>query len=349
MISPNNLTRRQFGLAVAGTLAASGIARPDAGSVPENDKQRLPRDVWVASVCLAGLNSQSPQEMCTKMLNRMEETTPYHPDIICTPEAFAFARLEMAGGKPDLSKVAERRTGPILERFADFARQRRCYVICCTYTKEGGHYYNAAVLFDREGRYVGEYHKIHPDGFDRALGVTPGPLEPPVFETDFGTIGMQICYDANWFDGWRRLSDAGARIVFWPSYFAGGMMLNSLAWMNKYYIASSIVDGDPTKIVNPLGEEIVATGRAANWVCTRLNLDYAIVQTMEFLWKTENIYKKYGRGFRIRILNVEALAMIEGVSADISVAQALKEFDIPTAQEMLAAATRAQNAIRPRE
>lgn len=346
-MAPNNFTRRQFGLTVAGTLAASGIAGRNPGSVPGNDGQRSHREVWVASMALAGLKAQSPQEMCTMMLNRMEETTPYRPDIICTPEAFAFARLEMAGGRPRLAEVAERQTGPILDQFANFARQHHCYVICSTYTKDAGHYYNAAVLFDREGRYVGEYHKIHPDHFDRALGVTPGPLQPPVFGTDFGTVGMQICYDVNWYDGWRRLSDAGARIVFFPSYFAGGMMLNSLAWMNRYYVASSVVNGDPTKIVNPLGEEIVATGRAASWVCAPLNLDYALVQTMEFLRKTKDILKKYGRGFRIRILNVEALALIEGVSADISVTQVLKEFDIPTVKEMLAAATRAQNAIRP--
>jgi hypothetical protein len=125
------------------------------------------------------------------------------------------------------------------------------------------------------------------------------------------------------------------------------MMLNSLAWMNKYYVVSSILNGDPTKMVNPLGEEIVATGRAANWICAPLNLDFAVVQTMDELHKVERMSKKYGRAFRIRILHVEALALIEGVSANISVEQALKEFDILTAKEMLAASTRAQNAKRP--
>ena len=47
------------------------------------------------------------------------------------------------------------------------------------------------------------------------------------------------------------------------------------------------------------------------------------------------------------VLHVEALAMIEGVSPDITVAQALKEFDIPTTKEMFANATRMQNAKRP--
>lgn len=49
----------------------------------------------------------------------------------------------------------------------------------------------------------------------------------------------------------------------------------------------------------------------------------------------------------MRILHVEALGLIEGVTGDISVAQALKEFDILTAKEMLASSTREQNARRP--
>ena len=344
-MSINNFTRRQFGLAFASTLAASGTSRSTGGPGSASEDRQWPREIWVASVCQVGLEAQDSQEMCKKMLNRMEEVTPYQPDIICTPEVFPFVGL--AEDRRPVSEVAEERTGPVLDQFANFARQHRCYVICSTYTKEKGHYYIASVLFDREGRYAGEYRKTNPTDDELELGVTPGALVETVFETDFGTIGIQICYDVNWYDNWRRLGDAGAKLVFWPSAFAGGMMLNSLAWMNKYYIVSSIGFLHPTKIVNPLGEDVVLTGRAANWVCAPLNLDFAVVQTVEHFRKFKDISKKYGRGFRIQILHVEALATIEGVSANISVPQVLKEFGIPTSQELLAASTRKQNAKRP--
>ena len=344
-MSISNFTRRQFGLTMAGTVAGSWTSRGLGRGATGNDDKMSPREAWVASMALAGIKATDCQDMCRQMLARMEEVTPYQPDIICTPETFPFEALP--SGKPDLAKVAEERTGPILDQFSSFARRHHCYVICCTYTKEAGRPYNAAVLFDRQGEYVGEYRKINPDGDELKMGVTPGPVEPPVFKTDFGTIGMQICYDANWPDNWRRLGEAGAQIVFYPSFFAGGMMLNSYAWMNRVYVVSSVLNGDPTKMVNPLGEEIVTTGRAANWVCAPLNLDYAVVQTVDELKKVEKLSKKYGRAFRVRILHVEALALIEGVSADISVAQALNEFNIPTAREMLANSTREQNAKRP--
>lgn len=341
----HNVTRRQFGMTVAGTLATGGMARADSAPVPASADRCPNRQVWVASVGYAGLKAQNTEELCKKMLSRMEELTPYQPDVVCTPETFAYYGLP--GGKPHVPAVAEERTGPVLDQFADYARRHHCYVICSTYTKEGGRFYNAAALLDRAGHYVGEYRKINPDEGDMALGCTPGPLQPPVFKTDFGTIGMQICYDANWPENWRRLGDAGAQVVFYPSFFAGGMMLNSYAWMNRFYVVSSVLNGDPTKMVNPLGEEIVTTGRAANWVCAPLNLDYAVVQTMGELHKAEEMSKKYGRAFRVRILHVEALTLIEGVSGDISVAQALKEFNIPTAREMLANSTREQNSRRP--
>ena len=170
----NYFTRRQLGMAVAGTLAANRASLPFMGSGPPSGERRLPREVWVASMCQVGLTAQDSHEMCRRMLNRMEELTPYQPDIICTPEVFPYVGLP--GGKPTLSEVAEQRAGPVLGQFADFARRHHCYVICSTYTKEAGRYYNASVLFDREGRYVGEYRKINPDEDDMALGVTPGPL-----------------------------------------------------------------------------------------------------------------------------------------------------------------------------
>lgn len=336
----NNSTSRRECLRLGGAGAlAAGLESP--GAAPP----RLPREVWVAAMGHMGLQAQNPTEMCRAMLGRMEQALPMQPDIVCTPEVFAFAGLSDYK-RPPLLEIAEERSGPVIDQFANFAREHRCYVICSTYTKEAGRCYIASVLLDRQGRYAGEYRKANPADDELKLGVTPGPLDPPVFQTDFGTIGIQICYDVNWYENWARLARAGAEIVFWPSAFGGGVMLNSLAWMNKYYIVTSTRE-HPTKIVNPLGEDMVETGRAAAWVCAPLNLDVAVVQSVQHIRKFDKIAKKYGRRFRFRILHVEALATIEGVSPEISVPQVLKEFGIPTSREMIANSTRLQSARRP--
>lgn len=336
------LSRRRWLNGSLGGLAL-GAAQRSGRAAP--DGQRLPREVWVASVGHMGLTAKTPEEKCRKMIQRMEETVPLKPDIVCTSEAFAFAGLP--GGRPPLSECAEERTGPVLDTCAEFAKRHRCYVICSTYTREKGRYYNASVLLDRGGQYMGEYRKINPTTQELERGITPGPLEPPVFKTDFGNVGVQICYDVNWYDNWTKLGNSGAEIVFWPSAFGGGMMLNSLAWMNKYYVVTCTRDEHPTKIVDPLGQDVVSSGRAGNWVCAPVNLDYAVIQGVANFKAFEKIRKKYGRGFGFRILHVEALALVEGQSPGISVPAALKEFGIPTAREALADATRAQESKRP--
>jgi predicted amidohydrolase len=86
---------------------------------------------------------------------------------------------------------------------------------------------------------MGEYHKIHLTEGEISMGLTPGSLSPPVFHTDFGIIGVQICFDLLWDDGWKKLKDKGAEIVFLPSAFAGGQMVNAKAWQHKYVVVSS--------------------------------------------------------------------------------------------------------------
>ncbi|MFC1713821.1 carbon-nitrogen hydrolase family protein [Candidatus Poribacteria bacterium] len=310
-----------------------------------DDRPSLPREVWVASICQAGLRAENYKGMMAKMLARMEEVTPMRPDIVCLPEAFHVVGLP--GGRPPLSEVAEEPIGPISQPFADFARKYGCYVICPIYTVEAGRYYNAAVIIDRQGQYVGEYRKINPTEGELDKGITPGPVQPPVFKTDFGTIGVQICYDVNWHENWKKLREAGAEIVFWPSAFAGGEMLNCLAWINKYYVVSSTRFVHPTKIVDVLGDDIITTGRAGEWVCAPINLDKAVIQSVKEIRKLEKIRAKYGRKFHIKIKHVEAWASIEGLSADISVPEALKEFGIETSNEMLSRNTKLQDAKRP--
>ena len=356
MAQHEGISRRRFlarstagvGSGVTGFYTAHRSAS-DASAVEASAQPgRLPREVWVASMGQMHLHAgaKDPSDVCNAMVARMEEAVPMQPDIFCTPEVFPFIGLP-GGIRPPLDECAEEQSGSIIEVFSNFARRHHCYVICSTYTKEAGRYYNSAVLLDRDGDYVGEYRKINPTDGELELGITPGPVDPPVFETDFGTIGMQICYDVNWYENWTRLSRKGAEIVFWPSAFGGGMMLNSLAWMNKYYVVTSTRNEHPTKIVDPLGKDIACTGRAGYWVCAPVNLDIAVVQSAPYIKKFRDIQKKYGRRFRFRVLHVEALATIEGRSGDVSVAEVLEEFEIPTSKEKLQISTKAQDAARP--
>lgn len=168
---------------------------------------------------------------------------------------------------------------------------------------------------------------IQPTEGELKNGIIPGPLDPPVFKLDVGIIGVQICFDINWHDNWKKLADKGAEIVFWPSAFAGGEMLNALAWVNKYHIVSS-TRIQATKIVDVLGDDIVSTGRFGDWVCTPINLDVAVVQGWQAIGRLEDIRAKYGRKVTVKIKHVEAWGAIESLSADIAAHDVLREFGL---------------------
>jgi len=294
-------------------------------------RDRLPREVWIASF-QGGAPGTTYQEKTRNMIKRMEKAVPFQPDIICLSEVFPFVGL--SGGRPPVEEVAESPIGPVCEPFAEFAARHHCYVFCPIYTKENGRCYNSLVLIDRKGELVGEYRKMHPTTGEIEGGISPGPLEPPVFQTDFGIIGAQICFDIEWDDGWQRLRKAGAEIVFWSSAFAGGQALNARAQINKYCIVSS-TRKDTSKIIDMTGEDIAWTGRWKDWVCTPINLERAFLHTWPFVERFNEIEAKYGPAIRIMTFHEEEWSIIESLSPDLQVADVLKEFEIQTYDELI--------------
>ena len=345
MSKANSLSRRRFmqrtSLSVAvPVLAAAGSSRGAPGPTGGTPKgQRLPREVWIASISQNGMEADSVEEMTRKMLRRMEEVVPFEPDIICLPEVFPFANL--SGGRPPLAESSEAPIGKFSRPFAQFAEKHKCHVVCPIYTVADGRHYNSAVFIDRNGRCIGEYHKMHPTIGELEKGIMPGAVRPPVFKTDIGVLGAQICFDVEWYDGWRRLREAGAELVFWPSAFAGGSMINAHAWQNKYCVVSCTRKGT-TKICDIDGQAVACTGQYANWVCAPVNLEKAFLHSWPYCRRFAEIQAKYGRKVSVRTFHEEEWTIIESLSPEVRVADILKEFELKTHEEHIGAADQAQ-------
>ncbi|MEN8202341.1 MAG: carbon-nitrogen hydrolase family protein [Bacteroidota bacterium] len=302
-------------------LGAKGAAPGEKGEQPGN----TPREVWIAALSQHEIVANGSGEMVSRMLGIMDEIVPLKPDIICLPELFPFSNI---GKRPPLSESAEKPVGPVIAPFSDFAKKHGCYVICPTYTEENGKYYNAAVLLDRKGNPAGEYRKMFPTAGEMSRGISPGPAEPPVFETDFGKIGIQICFDSEWIDGWSRLQRAGAEIVFWPSAYSGGEKLNAFARLFNYYLVSS-TRKDSSRILDMTGADMVTSGRwEPNWVCAPVNLEKVVIPSWPYYVHFKNIESRYGRNVRITTLHNEEISIIESLSTDLKVADILEEFEI---------------------
>jgi predicted amidohydrolase len=214
------------------------------------------RNVTVTSVNLRPSKSPDP---IAEFLATAEATTPQKSDIVLLPEGSTV----IGTGKP-YAEVAESVPGPTTARLGAFAKKRRTYVAAGIYEREGPAIYNTAVLIDRGGNLIGKYRKVYLPREEVEAGLTPGS-DYPVFRTDFGTVGMMICYDQFFPDPARALTLKGAEIILLPIWGGDMTLGKARAIENKVFIVSSGYD-HPTYVMDPNGElvsEAPARGTSA--------------------------------------------------------------------------------------
>jgi predicted amidohydrolase len=116
-------------------------------------------------------------------------------------------------------QVEEALDGPSFDLMSKKAKQYNMYVAGGIIRKdeENHRVYNTALLFGRKGEFIGMYDKIHPYSPEvNERGITPGS-QVPVFTTDFGKIGIMICYDSWFTDVIQLLALKGAAMVLFPN------------------------------------------------------------------------------------------------------------------------------------
>lgn len=117
--------------------------------------------------------------------------------------------------------------GPITKRFQELAAKHNMVLILPMYEKaQEGFLYNTAAVIDADGTYLGKYRKTHipqVKGFWEKFYFRPGNLGYPVFDTAVGKVGVYICYDRHFPEGWRALGLNGAQMVFNPSATSRGL------------------------------------------------------------------------------------------------------------------------------
>ena len=118
-----------------------------------------------------------------------------------------------------------------------------------------GVYYNAAAVLDADGTYMGKYRKTHLPhvaGFWEKFFFKPGASGWPVFRTAYGAIGVYICYDRHFPEGWRALALGGAEVIYNPSATVAG--LSQYLWELEQP-ASAAANGVYIGAINRVGTE----------------------------------------------------------------------------------------------
>ena len=117
--------------------------------------------------------------------------------------------------------------GPTVQRMREEARRLGMVIVVPVYeAAAAGLYYNTAAVVDADGRYLGKFRKMHIPhvvGFYEKYYFKPGDIGYPVFETAFCKVGVYICYDRHFPEGWRELAMNGAEVIFNPSATVRGL------------------------------------------------------------------------------------------------------------------------------
>jgi predicted amidohydrolase len=208
-----------------------------------------PRRIRVAAVNLRPESTAGPAESVEQFLRTVDQRVNGRADLILLPEG-----ITIIGTGKSYVEVAETVPGPTTEKLGALARRHKAWVAAGIYERDGRAVYNTAVLVDREGRLAGKYRKVYLPREEVERGLTPGNAYP-VFETDFGRVGLMICYDVFFPDPARALAAQGADMILLPIWGGDETLAAARAIENKVFLVASGYD-HPTYIMDPDGKRV---------------------------------------------------------------------------------------------
>src|SRR5439155_7657231 len=136
--------------------------------------------------------------------------------------------------------------------------------------------YNTAVLMGRDGELVGTYRKTHLPREEVEGGLTPGDSYP-IFTTDFGKIGIMICWDVQFPECARAMAVKGAEMILLPIWGGNEILAKARAIENSLFLISSSYDMK-TFIVDPTGTVLAEADAKKPIAAATIDLDRTILQ-----------------------------------------------------------------------
>ena len=195
-----------------------------------------PRIVKLASVHFRPVDSKSSQQNLEEFGKFVAKAADQHADIVCLPEGITLVGTEL-----NYVSASETIPGPSTTFLGELSKKYHLYIVAGILEKEGDVVYNTAVLLDRNGNVVGKYRKVSLPREEIDGGVTPGDALP-VFDTDFGRIGIMICWDVSFPEAARTLAKKGAEVILMPIWGGNVTLAKARAIENQVYLVSSTYD-----------------------------------------------------------------------------------------------------------
>ncbi|MDD4503550.1 MAG: carbon-nitrogen hydrolase family protein [Clostridiaceae bacterium] len=224
----------------------------------------------------------------------VKKAAEQNADMVILPEMFCCPYKTS-----NFPIYAEKEGGECYRLLSDLAKKHKIYLVAGSMPEKDneGRVFNTSYAFDREGYKIGKHRKMHlfdiavegGQHFKESETLTAGN-EVTVFETEFGKIGLAICYDFRFPELSRLMVDEGAKAIIVPAAFNmttgpahWEIMFRSRAIDNQVYtvgiapardVNSCYISYGNSIIVSPWGDVAAKMDEKEGFIIGTLDLDY---------------------------------------------------------------------------
>jgi predicted amidohydrolase len=200
---------------LSGNLAT---ATKDSGKTTASAKSNGNSSARISCVQWKMRNFSSIEDFLHQVENYVRSQAAYKSDVILFPE---FFNVPLTGLTPQLDPMAAMRelalhTPELIQKISAMAVKYHINVAAGSFPLlEKKVLYNVAYLCHRDGKIDTQY-KLHPTPGEKRDWDIRGGNSLRAFDTDFGKVGMLICYDVEFPELPRLLSEQHIQILLVP-------------------------------------------------------------------------------------------------------------------------------------
>jgi len=270
-------------------------------------------------------NYSSKESRFREAERKMKQGSLDQPDLFLLPEVFLMN--DVPGAWADSANMEEE-GNDTYQRLGKVASSYNAYVAAPLLTSKDGVIHNSTVLFDRRGKPVFTYHKTFPTPTEIENGVSPGTRTPSCFDTDFGRVGVAICYDLNFQPLFKHYYEQSMELLLFPSYFPGGLLLQSWAYLYMFHAVSSHAQGHESMFVNNLGYVVARANMFTQSLTHEFELDSVVVPYWGNHEAVQSAKEKYGVELEMEIHRAEGDVILRYLGRGITIKDILRDFGI---------------------
>ncbi|TXT35516.1 MAG: amidohydrolase [Planctomycetota bacterium] len=341
-VARTSWNRRQV-LAAVGTAAGALAVPREASAAPAAGNKCFVR-VAAVSYGTPFHDHQTKGVNLTALRDMTAKVAKDRPDFICYPEICTCG----AGGFEKGLQIAPE-LAPYVAEVSKIAREFNTAIIAPFIERQGTRRFNSVPIVDRQGKLVLVYRKNYPTIGELEMGITPGH-EVPVADCDGVRVGATVCFDLNFDHVAVELERQKAQLIFWPSMYWGGALLQH--WAMRYGFVMAAAYGAESCIVDMNGRYLakigndtlkVRQGYLPPWAIADINVNRELFHLDDNQKHFVAMREKYGPDLDIEVEEPEGYFLLASRRPDLTVETIAAEFHLETLRDYLARSVKLRN------